>query len=160
LWRSQEQSILVGVQTVIDDDPKLTNRKVKGSSPLRIVIDLNDRIPKNSILLNDENPTLIFSSKKKVSNKEIVVSDPKNVLQKIMSVLFEKNIQSLIVEGGTKTIQKFIDQNLWDEARTFISTKKINDGVKSPLLNNIIENRIHLEKDELQISTPSRKKEF
>ena len=77
-----------------------------------------------------------------------------------MSVLFEKNIQSLIVEGGTKTIQKFIDQNLWDEARTFISTKKINDGVKSPLLNNIIENRIHLEKDELQISTPSRKKEF
>jgi diaminohydroxyphosphoribosylaminopyrimidine deaminase/5-amino-6-(5-phosphoribosylamino)uracil reductase len=148
------------VQTVIDDDPKLTNRKVKGSSPLRIVIDLNDRIPKNSILLNDENPTLIFSSKKKVSNKEIVVSDPKNVLQKIMSVLFEKNIQSLIVEGGTKTIQKFIDQNLWDEARTFISTKKINDGVKSPLLNNIIENRIHLEKDELQISTPSRKKEF
>jgi len=160
LWRSQEQSILVGVQTVIDDDPKLTNRKVKGSSPLRIVIDLNDRIPKNSILLNDENPTLIFSSKKKVSNKEIVVSDPKNVLQKIMSVLFEKNIQSLIVEGGTKTIQKFIDQNLWDEARTFISTKKINDGVKSPLLNNVIENRIHLEKDELQISTPSRKKEF
>ena len=160
LWRSQEQSILVGVQTVIDDNPKLTNRKVKGSSPLRIVIDLNNRIPENSILLNDENPTLVFSSKKRITNKEIVVSDVKNILPKVMSVLFEKNIQSLIVEGGTKTIQKFIDQNLWDEARTFISPKKINDGVKSPLLNNVIENKIHIEKDVLQISTPYPKKEF
>tara|TARA_B100000767_G_scaffold274228_1_gene306573 strand:- start:769 stop:1830 length:1062 start_codon:yes stop_codon:yes gene_type:complete len=159
-WRSQEQSILVGVQTVIDDNPKLTNRKVKGSSPLRIVIDLNDRIPKNAILLNDKYPTLVFSSKKKISNKEIIVSDLKNILPKIMSVLFEKNIQSLIVEGGTRTIQKFIDQNLWDEARTFISPKKINDGIRSPLLNDVIENRIHIEKDVLQISTPSHKKEF
>lgn len=160
LWRSQEQSILVGVQTVIDDNPKLTNRKIKGSSPLRIVVDLKGRIPKDSIMLRDDNPTLLFSSKKEVSNKEVIITDPKNVLPKIMSILYEKNIQSLIVEGGTKTIQYFINNNLWDEARTIISPKEIINGIKSPILGGKVKSRIQIEKDVLQISIPLPKKGF
>jgi diaminohydroxyphosphoribosylaminopyrimidine deaminase/5-amino-6-(5-phosphoribosylamino)uracil reductase len=111
-------------------------------------------------MLKDDNPTLVFSSKKEVSNKEVIITDPKNVLPKIMSELYKKNIQSLIVEGGTKTIQHFIDNNLWDEARTIISPKEIINGIKSPILSGKVKSRLQIEKDVIQISIPFPKKGF
>ena len=60
-FRSQEHSILVGVQTVIDDDPELTTRLVDGNNPIRIILDPNNRIPSNSRVLSSESDTIIFS---------------------------------------------------------------------------------------------------
>jgi diaminohydroxyphosphoribosylaminopyrimidine deaminase / 5-amino-6-(5-phosphoribosylamino)uracil reductase len=134
-WRSQEQAIIVGKKTAIFDNPKLTVRNVRGKNPLRIVIDRNLSIPANFNLLDKSTPTLIFTSADAHSetNLEYVKVDfDEPLLPQILNVLYKKNIQSLIVEGGTKLVNSFIHNNLWDEARVFISDMKIEDGVNSP----------------------------
>ena len=159
LWRSQEQSILVGVQTVIDDNPSLTTRKVQGNSPLRIVLDPQGRIPEESHVLRDEFDTLIFSTKKRTTSKELVLSDFKKILDQLCAFLHQRNIQSLIVEGGSKTLQGFIDADLWDEARIFTSSKVLNEGIKKPVINGKQNRNYLIEGDRLEIILPNPQKE-
>jgi len=159
LWRSQEQSILVGVQTVIDDNPSLTTRKVLGSSPVRIVLDPQGRIPEDSNVLLDEFDTLIFSTKKSVTTKEVVISDFKKPLEQLCAFLHQRNIQSLIIEGGSKTLQGFIDSDLWDEARIFTSPKVLNEGIRKPILKGIQKSSNLIEGDRLEIILPNLEKE-
>ncbi|PSR10073.1 MAG: bifunctional diaminohydroxyphosphoribosylaminopyrimidine deaminase/5-amino-6-(5-phosphoribosylamino)uracil reductase RibD [Candidatus Arcticimaribacter sp.] len=159
LWRSQEQSILVGVQTIIDDNPSLTTRKIQGSSPLRIVLDPQGRIPKESNVLLDEFDTLIFSTKKSATTKEVVISDFKKILEQLCALLHQRNIQSLIVEGGSKTLQGFIDSDLWDEARIFTSPKVLNEGIKKPVFYGKQKSSNLIEGDMLEIILPNPEKE-
>ncbi|MDB9835541.1 bifunctional diaminohydroxyphosphoribosylaminopyrimidine deaminase/5-amino-6-(5-phosphoribosylamino)uracil reductase RibD [Flavobacteriaceae bacterium] len=159
LWRSQEQSILVGVQTIIDDNPSLTTRKIQGSSPLRIVLDPQGRIPKESNVLLDEFDTLIFSTKKSATTKEVVISDFKKILEQLCALLHQRNIQSLIVEGGSKTLQGFIDSDLWDEARIFTSPKVLNEGIKKPVFDGKQKSSNLIEGDMLEIILPNPEKE-
>jgi len=131
-FRSQEHSILVGVQTVIDDNPKLTTRLVDGNNPVRIVLDPNNRIPLNSKVLSNESETIIFSSTKNLElNVDNEVIDQFD-LDSIMESLFKRGIQSMIVEGGAYTIQKFIDANKWDCIRIFKSEKNLREGLIGP----------------------------
>ena len=160
LWRAQEQSILVGVQTVIDDNPSLTTRKVQGNSPLRIVLDPQGRIPEDSNVLSDEFDTLIFSTKKSATTKEVVISDFKKPLDQLCTFLHQKNIQSLIVEGGSKTLQGFIDSDLWDEARIFTSPKVLNEGIKKPILKGKQKSSSLIEGDRLEIVLSNLEKEY
>ena len=135
-WRSEEQAIMVGTATAIQDDPKLNVRLWKGSNPIRVVLDRNLRIPANYHLLDNTIPTLVFTSKAKQSknNLEFIrVNFEKDVIPQVLSNLYERNIQSLIVEGGTQLLNSFIKDNLWDEARMFTSGKKLADGVKAPV---------------------------
>ena len=131
-FRSQEHSILVGVQTVIDDNPDLTTRLVNGNNPTRIVLDPNNRIPPNSKVLSNESETIIFSSTKNLeldADNEVI---KKFNLDSILEKLFKRGIQSMIVEGGAYTIQKFIDANKWDCIRIFKSGKNLNEGLHAP----------------------------
>lgn len=131
-FRSQEHSILVGVQTVIDDNPELTTRLVNGNNPKRIVLDPNNRIPPNSKVLSNESETIIFSSTKNLeldADNEVI---KKFDLDSILETLFNRGIQSVIVEGGAYTIQKFIDSDKWDCIRVFKSEKNLCDGVVAP----------------------------
>ena len=133
-WRSEESAILVGVQTVINDNPILTTRKWKGNNPTRLILDPNNRIPKSSILNNDNKKTILFNKKLIKSEnplKNHVSLDPFN-LNSFFKYCYKKEIQSIIVEGGKKTLQNFIDNEFWDEARVFTSKKKLNEGVLSP----------------------------
>lgn len=131
-FRSQEHSILVGVQTVIDDDPELTTRMVDGKSPIRIILDPNNRIPLNSKVLFNKSETIIFSSTKNlelnIDNEVINQFDFDSILES----LFKRGIQSMIVEGGAYTIQKFLDADIWDCIRIFKSNNNLNTGVISP----------------------------
>ena len=131
-FRSQEHSILVGVQTVIDDDPELTTRLVDGNNPKRIVLDPNNRIPSNSKVLSNESETIVFSSTKnlelKIDNEVINQFN----LDSILESLFKRGIQSIIVEGGAYTIQKFIDSDKWDCIRIFKSEKNLKEGLAAP----------------------------
>ena len=131
-FRSQEHSILVGVQTVIDDDPELTTRLVEGNNPKRIVLDPNNRIPLNSKVLSNESETIIFSSTKNlelnIDNEVINQFD----LDSILESLFKRGIQSIIVEGGAYTIQKFIDSDKWDCIRIFKSENNLKEGLVAP----------------------------
>ena len=138
-WRSQEQAILVGTTTAVCDNPSLTTRLVEGKNPLRLAWDLHDKIPTTHNLKDDSTATIIFSSNihKSTEHTEYVqVTDPKKLLQKTLDYLYEKGIQSLIVEGGAETLQTFISANLWDEARIFTTKDVFGSGVAAPKLQH------------------------
>ncbi len=138
-WRTEEQAILVGTQTVIDDNPKLNARNWEGNNPIRVVIDQNNRIPKTAHVFDDQINTIVFSNKKSAPSLENtileVIDFQKNIAQQIADKLFQHQIQSVIIEGGAQTLQTFIDANLWDEARVFIGNCTFEKGVKAPILN-------------------------
>ena len=134
-WRSEEASILVGAQTITEDNPMLTTREWPGNNPLRLILDPSDRIPENVTVLEDKFATIILNrheSKRLLNyNKEQIVLSPFD-LEALMKFCFERNILSLFVEGGQKTLTYFIKNKLWDEARVFTSEKKLIKGIKSP----------------------------
>ncbi len=139
-WRAEEQGILVGNQTITKDNPKLTTRNWSGKSPIRIAIDRFDKIPKDSAILNKTEQTIIITTDKfrKKNTKNLiyeVVSSEKDITKDICTILHKQSIQSVIIEGGTKTIQSFIDKNLWDEARVFEGNTTFGSGIKAPILN-------------------------
>lgn len=137
-WRSEEQAILVGTQTVIDDNPKLDVRDWTGESPIRIVLDQNNRIPKDNYIFNNEVKTIILCQSIIAIKKENcifeIVDFEQNLVQQILFVLYKHQIQSIIIEGGRQTLQTFIDENLWDEARIFIGKSNFGNGTKAPTI--------------------------
>jgi diaminohydroxyphosphoribosylaminopyrimidine deaminase/5-amino-6-(5-phosphoribosylamino)uracil reductase len=134
-WRTQEQSILVGVQTIIDDNPILTSRFYKGKNPIRIIIDPKLRIPLKSKVLNNDSKSIIFSSSnKKIDGKKIITNDFNNN-ESIINNIYKEGIQSVIVEGGRKTLQFFIDNDYWDCIRVFKTNKKLTEGTARPDFN-------------------------
>lgn len=142
-WRTEEQAILVGTQTVIDDNPQLSSRDWKGNNPIRIVLDAKLRIPKNLHVWDDSIPTIFLIAKQQSAPESkfkqttfIPVDFDKNIAKEISGILYRNNIQSVIIEGGTKTLQSFINSGLWDEARIFTSTNTLGRGVKAPTLSN------------------------
>ena len=152
-WRSEEQAILVGTQTIIDDNPTLTVRDWVGINPIRVVIDKENTIDSSYNVFDNQAKTIVFSNKEVTSNSDTIqyikVDFDKNSTQAIVDKLFENNIQSIIIEGGRKTIQSFIDSHLWDEARVFIGGINLNEGTKAPKINNAIYSKSYLKKDTL-----------
>lgn len=125
-WRSEEQAILVGANTVLQDNPLLTVRSYKGRHPVRVVIDRMNKLSKDYNIFNDEVETLVISDK--------IIDFQLPVAQQVCKFLYKQNINSIIIEGGAKTIQTFIDENLWDEARVFIGKAFFYKGTKAPWL--------------------------
>lgn len=138
-WRSEEQAILCGTGTALADNPSLTTRDWHGSTPLRIYIDRKAQLPVHANLLDGSTPTVVFTEAvnpypdKKIKDLEIITIIPEMSLPKqIMALLYQKNIQSLIVEGGAKTLTAFIDEGLWDEARVFKAPVTLGSGIAAP----------------------------
>jgi diaminohydroxyphosphoribosylaminopyrimidine deaminase/5-amino-6-(5-phosphoribosylamino)uracil reductase len=144
-WRSEESAILVGTNTVIQDDPLLTTRLWAGRNPVRIIIDKEMKLPSALRVFNNEAKTIIYNSIKDFTfeNLMYVRLDNENFLEQLVDSLFEMNIQSVLVEGGAKTLQSFIDNNLWDEARVIINEDLfIENGIEAPgLKNGIMEKK-------------------
>ena len=115
--RSEEHAILVGTQTALNDNPSLTTRLVEGRNPVRILIDFDLKVPRNFKIYNDEAPTLVFNQEKEKEegNIKFIKISKENFMEELMQKLYENQIQSVLVEGGSRTLQTFIDQNLWDE---------------------------------------------
>lgn len=155
-WRSEEQAILVGTQTVIDDNPKLDTRDWAGDNPIRLALDQNNRIPENSQILNNQVKTILFSKSKTAVIKENTTFEcidfQKNVAKQIVESLYEHQIQSVIIEGGSQTLQTFIDAKLWDEARVFIGNIHFTNGKKKPQLVSKEAEKQYIGADELIIS--------
>jgi diaminohydroxyphosphoribosylaminopyrimidine deaminase/5-amino-6-(5-phosphoribosylamino)uracil reductase len=152
-WRSEEDAILVGRITAEKDNPSLTVREAEGNNPIRIVIDKDLKLSTDLNLFNTEAKTLIFNSIKSVekdTNKFIKI-DFNNLIESILQELYKQNIQSVIIEGGSKTLQSFIDTNMWDEARIFTTNKTLAKGVKSPTIEGEIISEDKIGEDELEI---------
>ncbi|WP_250433852.1 bifunctional diaminohydroxyphosphoribosylaminopyrimidine deaminase/5-amino-6-(5-phosphoribosylamino)uracil reductase RibD [Hanstruepera flava] len=125
-WRSEEQAILVGTNTVLDDNPSLTVRSWTGKNPIRIVLDRAYKLSKKLAVFNDEVKTISLS--------ENEVDFDEHLAKNVCYYLHNGDIQSVIIEGGSKTLQTFIDENIWDEARVFTGPKAFKLGIKAPIL--------------------------
>ncbi len=137
-WRSEEQAILVGTNTVINDNPKLDVRDWTGNNPIRIVLDPNNRIPKDYTIFDNQIKTIIISNAILSTNQENVIFEvidfEQNPAQQILHVLYKHQIQSVIIEGGRQTLQTFIDEKIWDEARIFKGNNCFGNGIKAPTI--------------------------
>jgi diaminohydroxyphosphoribosylaminopyrimidine deaminase/5-amino-6-(5-phosphoribosylamino)uracil reductase len=153
-WRSEEAAIMVGTHTAFYDDPSLTTRLWPGRDPERIVIDKNLSLPAQLHLFDKTLPTIIVNKTRQGNdgnNMYVKVDDNEKFIQSVLNILYQRNIQSLIVEGGAILIQSFIDAGIWDEAR--VITNKIlliENGIEAPVLkNNIPVNKEQLFSDEI-----------
>lgn len=138
-WRSEEQAIMVGTNTAFLDNPKLNVREWTGKSPVRIVIDRNMRLPQNLSLYDGSVPTIVFTARKPDEDESskvefVTVAFDGYLPEHMLGELYRRNIQSLIIEGGTKLIHGFLEANLWDEARVFTSGDFFTSGVEAPRL--------------------------
>jgi diaminohydroxyphosphoribosylaminopyrimidine deaminase/5-amino-6-(5-phosphoribosylamino)uracil reductase len=135
-WRSEVDAILVGTNTAICDNPKLTTRDFSGSSPIRVIIDRSAKVPQDYHIFDGSTPTIIFISGEKSSTiphlEYIPLINDGNEIQQILKALFERNVSSLLVEGGTQIHKSFIKANLWDEARIFTNPQLLKYGVSAP----------------------------
>ena len=144
-WRAEEEAILVGRITAKKDNPSLTVREVAGSNPIRIIIDKNLKLSSDLNLFNSEAKTIIFNTIKseETGTNQFVKIDFNYLIENILEELHKQNIQSVIIEGGSTTLQSFVDANIWDEARIFTANKLFSQGLKTP----IIEGEIILEEE-------------
>ncbi len=134
-WRAEEQSILIGKQTALDDNPALTTRLRKGPSPIRLLIDPKEEVDRKAKVFNPDQKVIVFTANKSRTEAHIeyvAIDFSSNGLQQILSALFQKGIQSILVEGGSITLQHFIDSELWDEARVITGREKFAEGISAP----------------------------
>jgi len=145
-WRSEEQAILIGKNTAINDNPSLTTREWPGKNPIRILLDPNLETSNELTILKDEHKTIVIhdynsqTPKNSLPNKIFKSIDyNENSTEQILSILYNENINSVIIEGGKNTLENFIDKGLWDEARVIIGNLTFGNGLKAPNIDVEVE---------------------
>ncbi|MBC9798429.1 bifunctional diaminohydroxyphosphoribosylaminopyrimidine deaminase/5-amino-6-(5-phosphoribosylamino)uracil reductase RibD, partial [Sinomicrobium weinanense] len=159
-WRSEEQAILVGTNTVVEDNPKLDTRDWTGKSPVRVVLDKNLRSPKDFAVWDKSVKTLFITGKEAPQEENIYIEPidfSGDIARQVCEVLYRHQLQSVIVEGGAQTLRTFIEEGLWDEARVFRGNVRLNGGTRAPgitgrpfLKKNIKGNLLNIIKQENQ----------
>lgn len=149
-WRTEEQAILVGTQTVLDDNPSLNARDFSGNNPIRIVWDKSGKINAQFHVKDNSIKTLILTENKEFQSTENCIyetcSFDENLIENTLNIIVNHQIQSVIIEGGSKTIQSFIDKNLWDEARIFTGKNIFENGTKAPeIKGKIVKTKTYLD---------------
>jgi diaminohydroxyphosphoribosylaminopyrimidine deaminase/5-amino-6-(5-phosphoribosylamino)uracil reductase len=138
--RSQYQAILVGTNTAKIDNPSLTNRYWNGKNPIRLVVDLELKLPGNLHVFDQQQLTIVFNTLKQEEKQNILfykIEITKNLVQQILDACFKLNIQSIMVEGGAKLLQSFIDSENWDETMIITNNQMFaGDGIMAPNLEN------------------------
>ena len=140
-WRTEEDAIIVGTNTALHDNPQLNVRMVEGRNPLRLFIDRTLRIPKDYHLFDQSQPTICYTSEKEYKDVNIEskkVDFSTQITPQILNDLYERDIQSIIIEGGNQLLAEFIKLQLWDEARIFTSQNTFNSGIKAPEITGIL----------------------
>jgi diaminohydroxyphosphoribosylaminopyrimidine deaminase/5-amino-6-(5-phosphoribosylamino)uracil reductase len=170
-WRSEEASLLVGTNTAMHDDPELTTRLWPGKSPIRLLVDMDLKLPSSLRIFNDASPTIIFNTKVHSKESEWLalglsawsshsptlktpiiseragvrslyyqVPNETSLVPQILNALYQLKIQSVLVEGGARLLQSFIDEETWDEARVISNMQlTISKGLAAPKLENAIK---------------------
>ena len=130
--RAEHKAILVGRKTALLDNPSLTTRNWYGANPLRLVIDRTLSLPSGLRLFDHTTPTTEKEKAGEENLEYITIDFSTDILPQILTILYERKIQSLLVEGGTTLLQSFINSGLWDEMFVEHSEKVLGEGVKSP----------------------------
>lgn len=145
-WRAEEDAIMVGTNTAHYDNPRLDVRDWSGKNPVRVVIDKNLKLSTDLNLFDGNQSTLVYNEKKKESHPclEYVKVSGNDYLSFILTDLYKRNIQSIIIEGGSALLNSFLERNLWDEARVFTAAVDFGNGIsapnisRQPLTNNTV----------------------
>ena len=158
-WRSEEDAILVGKRTAEIDNPSLTVREWEGKNPKRVLIDKQLELSDNLAIYDDSAETIIFNALKtdwQGSRKYIELENFDLYLpQQILYQLYLMDIQSIIIEGGKKTLDLFIQAGLWDEARVFVGKEEWGEGMKVPQFVGQLKESILVGSDRLNIYIPN-----
>ena len=157
-WRSEEASILVGTNTALSDDPELTTRYWNGPSPMRLVVDMDLSLPSSLKIFNAKQRTIIFNTIKHEDNDHLSyyqVTDDVSLVHQIVNALYQMKIQSVMVEGGARLLQSFINDNMWDEARIITNMQlAIGNGLAAPELElNGTKSEFAIQNDSIKIYT-------
>lgn len=153
-WRGEEQAILVGTKTAAVDNPRLTNRFTTHKNPLRLVIDKDLKLSPQLHLFDEETPTIVLTSKAQENRPNLQFAEidfKQDVVAQIMQLLYERNIHSLIVEGGSATLESFIKTGCWDEGRLFVSKRMFEKGVAAPVIKGNLHSVADIMGDQLRI---------
>ncbi|MBO7276428.1 MAG: bifunctional diaminohydroxyphosphoribosylaminopyrimidine deaminase/5-amino-6-(5-phosphoribosylamino)uracil reductase RibD [Bacteroidales bacterium] len=144
--RGEEDAIMVGYNTVLKDNPQLNTRHYQARNPKRIVYDRNLSLPQESNIFDQIQETIIFNHVKDLvegNNKYIKIDEELPFVSQILEKLYEEKICSIVLEGGAKIINKFLESGLWDEANVIIGQKIFEKGVKAPYISgDFKENKI------------------
>lgn len=142
-WRSEEAAILVGTNTAMIDNPELTTRLWPGNSPARLVVDMHLRLPSFLKVFDRKQKTIVFNVVKQEEEENLLyyqVKEGVSLVHQIINALYQLKIQSVIVEGGAKLLQSFIDEGIWDEARVIMNSElRILRGLAAPELGKCIK---------------------
>ena len=152
-WRAEEDSIMVGKNTAKYDDPALNVRDWVGKNPLRIVLDAKLELQNSLKLFDEAVPTICFNTLKSEirGTLEYVKLSPNFQIKDILEELYQRNIQSVIIEGGSYLLNKFLASELWDEARVFTSSNKFGSGIAAPIPPAPVSETIQILEDTLRI---------
>ena len=132
--------LLVGVNTVIKDNPLLTTRNMKGSSPMRIIIDPSLKLTNRLNIFKDGNKNIVFTQKdsnKKLNNTTIYKLPKKNFTKSVHQKIINLNFNYILVEGGATTISNFLEKDLLDIMQFIIAPIIIGSGIDSIKLKSI-----------------------
>jgi diaminohydroxyphosphoribosylaminopyrimidine deaminase / 5-amino-6-(5-phosphoribosylamino)uracil reductase len=150
-WRGEEAAIAIGTNTALFDDPELTTRLAPGANPIRIVVDMDLRLPKSLNLFDTLTTTIVFNTKEhnlplqKISANELKqigvgyyqVTEDVSLVHQVTNALYSMGIQSVLIEGGPYLLQSFIDEGVWDEARIITNEELVSGtGLSAPTLSN------------------------
>ncbi|MFA5655544.1 MAG: bifunctional diaminohydroxyphosphoribosylaminopyrimidine deaminase/5-amino-6-(5-phosphoribosylamino)uracil reductase RibD [Dysgonamonadaceae bacterium] len=135
--RAQTMSIMVGTDTALKDNPTLTTRKWYGDNPVRVVIDRTGKLAATSNLFSNDAKTILFTQLETYPIEKdnitcIHLNSEDDINRQILNKLFEMNLASVLIEGGTYTLTSFIEKNLWDEAFVEVADMNIGNGIEAP----------------------------
>ena len=138
--RSISDGVLVGVNTIIKDDPFLTTRKIKGLNPIRLIIDPSLKLTNKYNIFKDNNKNIIFtnsSKEKKLNNSTIIKFPKKNFTLSIFKYLRKTSLKTILIEGGPTTLSHFIEHKFLNYMQFIISPTVIGSGIDSMKLKPI-----------------------
>lgn len=154
-WRTEEQAILIGTKTALDDNPSLNARDWKGKSPIKILIDRQGIVPPTAVIFNSAfaKTILITQNLDRTSAEGTIVETvtSEDLLPQLLAILRKHNILSVIVEGGKHTLQTFIDADLWDEARIFEGQLDLSNGISAPKISGKLQYSKYILTDKLSV---------
>ncbi len=155
-WRAEEDSILVGSRTASYDNPQLNVRDWSGRNPVRVVIDRFLKLDASLHVFDKKQKTILYNliKQEEHDNLSVIRLDGEDFLSNLVKDLHKQKIQSVIVEGGTTTLNLFIAAGLWDEARIFQSARIFGKGINAPTLYGKCIHWKMIDSDKLAIYRP------
>ncbi len=135
-WRSEEASLLIGTNTVLKDNPSLDNRLWSGKSPVRMILDLNLRLPDTLTIFDKKQPTVIFNHLEEGEKNQIRyfrLEKGEDVVNCMVKACYQMQLQSVLVEGGAMLLQSFLASGIWDETRIITNNSMtVLNGLPAP----------------------------